>query len=58
MYLPLGETEREAFKAGLGDEAKTQLETWGEVAAGIHNRNKHKFDSPKNLNIMVNPLKA
>ena len=50
-YLPLDEAGRAAYVAGLGEEARAQFKQWATACTSVHNRNKHKFDSPMNLNI-------
>eukprot|EP01083_Nonionella_stella_P042803 115536_1 len=55
-YLEYDDKEKEEFKKDLNVDALKQLEEWGEKAVKIHNRNKHKLDSPKNINITF-PMK-
>jgi hypothetical protein len=36
----------------LGAEGRKQFDEWAEAAQKVHNRNKHKLNSPMNLNIL------
>jgi len=49
MYLKLGHTDREAFRAKLAKEALEQLDAWGSAAEAIHKRNAHKIAGNVNL---------
>jgi NAD+ synthase (glutamine-hydrolysing) len=54
-YLPLDKAAQEEFLASVSTEAKEQFEMWGTTCSTVHRRNAHKFDSPKNLNIIPIP---
>jgi len=51
-YLKLSGEEQKKFTASLSAAAKEQWDKWSSVCTGVHNRNKHKFGGPKNINIM------
>ena len=40
------------FKSGLSGDARKQFDQWANAAVGIHNRNKHKLNSPHNINVL------
>ena len=44
------------FTKSFGESAMKQFKNWGEKARKIHNRNKHKIDSPYNINLTY-PMK-
>jgi len=50
-YLPLTDTEKAAFKSSLSSSARETFEKWAAAAEKIHNRNKHKINSPHNINL-------
>lgn len=50
-YLKLGEEEQKAWVASLSTEGQKQFKEWSVACTAVHNRNKHKFDSPHNINI-------
>jgi len=50
-YLPLSDTDKAAFKASLTEEGLAKFQKWAEGAEKVHNRNKHKLSSPKNINV-------
>eukprot|EP00123_Amoebidium_parasiticum_P001373 comp12447_c0_seq1/m.7368 comp12447_c0_seq1/g.7368 ORF comp12447_c0_seq1/g.7368 comp12447_c0_seq1/m.7368 type:complete len:305 (-) comp12447_c0_seq1:446-1360(-) len=56
-YLHMDASEKEAFRASLSPDALAQFETWSTAAVRTHNRNKHKLNSPYNINVMdiINP---
>jgi len=49
MYIKLGHTDRQAFRANLAKEALEQLDNWGSNAEAIHKRNAHKITGNVNL---------
>jgi len=52
-YLSLNEEDRKKFVNSLTDaEALDQFNEWAKAAENIHRRNKHKLNSPKNINIL------
>ena len=54
-YLPLDGAAQKAFTSSLGKAAKKQFGEWATACTKVHNGNKHKFDSPKNLNLITIP---
>lgn len=50
-YLKRSPEEQASWVAGLSTEGKKQFDEWSKAAISVHNRNKHKFDSPHNINI-------
>ena len=54
-YLPLDGAAQKAFTSSLGKAAKKQFGEWAAACTKVHNGNKHKFDSPKNLNLITIP---
>jgi hypothetical protein len=40
------------FAKGLSAEGRKQFDEWAAAAQKVHSRNKHKLNSPKNLNIL------
>jgi len=51
-YLKRSPEEQEAFKNSLGADARKQFEAWSTAAVKTHNRNKHKFTTPFNINVL------
>jgi NAD+ synthase (glutamine-hydrolysing) len=51
-YLKLSEAEQKEWKDGLSQAAQEQFADWSVACTAIHNRNKHKYDSPHNINIL------
>jgi NAD+ synthase (glutamine-hydrolysing) len=51
MYLPLSDDGKKAFTESLSAEGLKQFTEWSKACESVHNRNKHKFDSPHNINI-------
>lgn len=51
-YNKLSEDDQKKWVASLGDEGKAQFEEWRKACVAVHNRNKHKFESPVNINII------
>jgi NAD+ synthase (glutamine-hydrolysing) len=51
-FLKLSAAEQKKFTNGVSADAKDQWARWSKAAAGVHNRNKHKFGGPKNLNVL------
>lgn len=48
-YLKQSAEKQAAWEKSLSKEAAEQFNAWKTAATRIHNRNKHKFDSPMNL---------
>jgi len=51
-FLPLSEGGREDFLNSLNSEAAAQFLNWKREAERVHQRNKHKLNSPVNINIL------
>lgn len=51
-YLKLSEAEQKKWVASLSADGKKQFDAWSVACTGVHNRNKHKYDSPHNINIL------
>lgn len=51
-YLKLTAPQQEEWLSGLSADAKKQFDEWSANAISTHNRNKHKFNSPLNINIL------
>ena len=58
IYLAMGPTAQIKFRDSLGADAKKQFDEWAAVCEGVHRRNAHKLDSPKNLDIDVRTMAA
>lgn len=50
-FLEMDQYKQTQIRNSLSNDALKQLEEWGDLAVGIHKRNSHKLDSPKNINI-------
>lgn len=50
-YNKLGKDEQTAWRESLDAEGKAQFAEWSKACEAVHRRNKHKFDSPHNINI-------
>jgi len=48
-YLVMDQAQQAEFVASLGDEAKTQFESWSTEAVKVHRRNAHKIAGVQNL---------
>jgi NAD+ synthase (glutamine-hydrolysing) len=48
-YVEMDENGQNEFKTGLSADALQQLDDWGAKAVAVHNRNKHKLNSPFNI---------
>jgi NAD+ synthase (glutamine-hydrolysing) len=51
-YLKLTPDEQAAWKKELSPEGLKQFEAWSAAALKVHNRNKHKFVMPFNINVL------
>jgi NAD+ synthase (glutamine-hydrolysing) len=51
-YLKLSDEDKEAWKKELSADALKQFEAWSTAAVKTHNRNKHKFTTPFNINVL------
>lgn len=51
-YLKLSEDDQKKWLADLSNEGREQFNDWSVACTAIHNRNKHKYDSPHNINIL------
>jgi len=50
-YLPLSDSEKATFKSSLDQEAREKFEKWATAAERVHSRNKHKLETPHNINV-------
>lgn len=55
-YLGLDEAAQTAMKATFTAEGLAYFEEKAGLADGVHRRNKHKANSPLNINIMTTPF--
>jgi len=51
-YLKLSDEEKQAWKKDLSADALKQFDSWSSAALKTHNRNKHKFTTPFNINVL------
>jgi len=50
-YLQQSEAEQAAFRESMDEESRRKFETWATKCEEVHQRNRHKFNSPVNLNV-------
>jgi len=53
-YLPLDQAAKRLFLESLSPDARAKFEGAAKMCEGVHNRNKHKFGGPLNINVMDN----
>lgn len=52
-FKKLSHAEQVAFRESLSEEARNQFDAWATAAVRVHNRNKHKYVMPFNLNVLT-----
>jgi len=51
-YLKLSNEDQESWKKSLSADGLKQFNAWSTAAVKVHNRNKHKFVTPFNINVL------